>query len=79
MVYVVDLVRAEQINMPVLVGVGLSVGKVISVGSDWRHKGGSGHPEIPRKGNQTEICTVSQRCLMLKLTRPIQFIGLLFN
>ena len=48
--YGINIVRADHFDVPVLVGVGLSAGKVISVGSYWRHKVGHGHTEIPRRG-----------------------------
>ena len=57
----VDLLGTQHLNVAALVGVGLGMGKVVTVSDDRRYEGGHfRHSEITRKGVPTGIYLVGQ-------------------
>ena len=69
----VNIVGTKHLNVPVLAGVRLGAGKIITVGGDWRHNVWHNHCEIPRREGQTESCMVGQSWFLLKLVSVIEY------
>ena len=63
----IDCVGTDLLGVTVLIGVGLGSGETITVCGNQRNKRGCDSSKIPRRGSQTDICTVGQRWLMLEL------------